>query len=244
MSQRSETGMSLSGKRVVVIGGATGIGFAIAKLASAQGATVVVGSRSPAKVDEAVTKLSQARGHVVDLEDEASVEGFFRSVGAFDHLAVTAGNWDIPMFGSIHDLDLVQAPKLLSVRFWGLLTAAKVGCRTIASDGSITFTSGVLAHRPPRGAVMATALGGAVESLTRGLAMDLAPVRVNAVCPGLILTEVVNQRPQASLQAMVAHLPLPRVGTPHEVALAYVYLMLNGYATGQVLPVEGGGLLV
>jgi NAD(P)-dependent dehydrogenase (short-subunit alcohol dehydrogenase family) len=148
------------------------------------------------------------------------------------------------MFGSTKDLDLIQAKDLLTIRFWGVLAAVKHAVRTIVADGSITLTSGVLAERPRPGTVMATAIGGAVEHLAKALAMDLAPVRVNAVSPGLILTDVVKQRPLATLNAMVAPLPLPRTGTPHEAAKAYVYLMANGYATGQILAVEGGGLLI
>jgi len=91
---------------------------------------------------------------------------------------------------------------------------------------------------------MATAVAGAVEHLTRGLAMDLIPVRVNAVCPGIVLTDHVKQMPKTMLQSIVAPLPVPRGAAPVEAAKAYVYLMLNGYATGQILPVDGGGLVV
>jgi NAD(P)-dependent dehydrogenase (short-subunit alcohol dehydrogenase family) len=238
------TAMSLDGKRVVVIGGASGIGFAIAELAHAQGAAVVIASSTPANVNAAVERLPGATGRTVDLRDEANVAGFFGELGAFDHLAITAGDWSGSMFVSARDLDLTQARELLSVRFWGVLAAVKHGCRTIAQDGSITLTSGMLAHRPRKGAPLPTAMGGAVEYLARGLAMDLSPVRVNAVCPGLVLTDHVKQMPEAMLQSMVAPLPMPRAASPAEAAKAYVYLMLNGYATGQILPVDGGGLLV
>ena len=238
------TAMSLERKRVVVIGGATGIGFAIAELACELGATIVIGSSKKTNVSAAVERLQGATGFTVDLRDEASVTGFFGQVGAFDHLAITAGDWGGPMFVSIQDLDLTQAQELFTVRFWGVLAAVKYRCRKIAQDGSITLTSGMLAHRPTKGASMATALAGAAEHLTRGLAMDLAPVRVNAVSPGLILTDHVKQMPEAMRQSMVAPLPVPRAATPAEAAKAYAYLMLNSYATGQILPVDGGGLLV
>ena len=202
--------MSLDGRRVVVIGGATGIGFAIAELACELGATVVVASSSEAKIAGAAERLPGATGRTVDLRDERSVASCFEKIGSFDHLAITAGDWGGPMMASARDIDLTQARELLAVRFWGVLAAVKHASRTIAPEGSITLTSGMLAHRPPKGAPMATAMAGAVEHLTRGLAMDLAPVRVNAVCPGFVLTDHVKQMPDATLQSMVAPLPIPR----------------------------------
>ena len=238
------TAMSLKGKRVVVIGGGTGIGYAIAELVHEQGASVVLGSSHKANVQAASKRLEGATGYTVDLRDEGGVKEFFRQVGAFDHLAITAGDWGGPMFVSIQELDLTQAQELLSVRFWGALAAVKHCCRTIAQDGSITLTSGMIGHRPRKGTPVAAAVGGAVEHLTGGLAMDLAPVRVNAVNPGYVLTQQLKRMPEAMLQSVVALLPIPRAATPAEAAQAYVYLMLNSYATGQILPVDGGGLLV
>lgn len=240
----TEAGMTMTGKRVVIVGGASGIGFAVAELAHASGAEIVIGSSSAGNVKAATDRLSSATGHVVNLRDESSVSGFFEEVGSFDHLVITAGDWGIPMFASLQDLDLQSAHDIFTVRFWGALAAAKYAAAKISQSGSITLTGGMLTHRPMKGAPVATAMGGAVEYLTRGLAMDLAPVRVNAVSPGMILTEVVKQRPEEMLQAMVAHLPIPRCASPREAAMAYVYLMLNDYTTGQVLPVDGGGHIV
>jgi NAD(P)-dependent dehydrogenase (short-subunit alcohol dehydrogenase family) len=235
---------SFDGKRVIVIGGASGIGFAIAELVHALGAAVVIASSTEANVRAAAARLPGATGATVDLRDEASVARFFAATGAFDHLALTAGDWDVPIFVSVRELDLDQARGALGVRFWGVLAAIKHASRTIAADGSITLTSGMLAHRPIKGAPLATAIGGAIEHLARGLALDLAPVRVNAVCPGLVLTEHVQQMPEAMRQASVAPLPIPRTATPAEAARAYAYLMANDYATGQILPVDGGGLVI
>jgi NAD(P)-dependent dehydrogenase (short-subunit alcohol dehydrogenase family) len=235
--------VSLAGKRVVVIGGASGIGFAVAELARAQGGEIVIASSSEARVAAAAARIG-ATGKTVDLRDEAGVAHFFDALGPFDHLAITAGDWSVPLFTSIHDLDLARARDSLAVRFWGALAAVKHAARTIARDGSITLTGGMLVHRPMKHAPLPTAVGAAVEYLARGLAMDLAPVRVNAVSPGLVLTEHVLEMPEAVRQAIVAALPLPRGATPAEAAQAYVYLMQNTYATGQVLPVDGGGLLV
>jgi NAD(P)-dependent dehydrogenase (short-subunit alcohol dehydrogenase family) len=240
----TDAAMSLDGKRVIVIGGASGIGFAVAALSRELGAEVVIASSNAANVDAAVGRLSGTTGSTVDLRNEASVSRLFEKLGAFDHLAITAGDWGGTMFAATRDLDLAAARDVFEVRFRGALAAVKHGSRTIAPNGSITLTSGILAHRPRKGAPLATAGGGAVEHLARGLAVDLAPVRINAVCPGIILTEHTKQMPQEMLQMYVARLPLPRGASPTEAATAYVYLMLNSYATGQILPVDGGGLVV
>lgn len=235
---------SFVGKRIVVIGGASGIGFAVAELVRELGAQVVIASRNSARVDAAVGQLPGATGQTVDLQDEASVSQLFEDIGEFDHLAITANDWGTSASAATPDIDLAAARDSFEVRFWGALAAAKHGSRYIASNGSITLTSGMLAHRPKKGALLTTAVIGAVEHLARGLAVDLAPVRVNTVCPGLTLTEHSRQMPDEVLRAFVAELPVQRGASPAEAAAAYVYSMLNGYVTGQVIPVDGGGSLV
>jgi NAD(P)-dependent dehydrogenase (short-subunit alcohol dehydrogenase family) len=236
---------SLAGQCVVVIGGASGIGFAVAAAALDEGARVVVASSQKANVQAASERLGGgATGLVVDVSDEASVAGFFEGLGPFDHLAFTAGDWGARMGEPARDLDLAAAQASIAVRFWGALAVAKYGCRTIAEGGSITLTGGMLAHRPMKGAPLATAIGGAIEHLARALAVDLAPVRVNAVCPGLVLTDRTKRLPEELLRTFTARLPLPRGAQPAEVAEAYLYLMRGGYTTGQVLRVDGGGSVV
>ena len=237
--------MSLDGKRVVVIGGATGIGFAVAEAARDAGARVVVGSSQSANVEAAVKRLGGgAAGFAVDVTDEASVGAFFEKLGPFDHLALTAGDWTASWRNPVRDMDLAAAQAGLAVRFWGALAVIKYGCRTISETGSITLTGGMLAHRPMAGAPLTTAVAGALEHLTRGLAVDLAPVRVNLVCPGLVLTDRVKMMPEDMLRMFTARLPLPRAALPAEVAQAYLYCMRGGYTTGQVLMVDGGGFVV
>jgi NAD(P)-dependent dehydrogenase (short-subunit alcohol dehydrogenase family) len=236
--------MSFEQTRVVVIGGTSGIGLAVATLAQEMGADVVVASSNAKNVGAAIDRLQGVTGKVIDLRDEASVSSFINDIGPFDHLALTAGDWETPMFVSTRDLDLDAAHDVFAVRFWGALTAVKYGIRTINPKGSVTLTSGTLAYRPIKGAPLATAVVGAVEHLVRGLAVDLAPLRINAVCPGITLTDHTKQMPHERLQTFVASLPLPRGASPEEVAASYIYLMLNTYATGQVLAVDGGGLLV
>ncbi|MBS0335109.1 MAG: SDR family oxidoreductase [Proteobacteria bacterium] len=234
----------LDGAKVVVIGGASGVGFAVAEAAKAAGAEVVVGSSQAPRVAAAAGKLGAgARGVSVDVRDEASVAAFFEAAGPFDHLVFTAGDWG-HMFGPTRDLDVEASKARMEIRFWGAARAAKYATRRIAKDGSITLTGGMLAHRPMPGAPLTTASAHTTEGLAMGLARDLAPIRVNAVCLGLILSEPVRNMGEATIRGFTANLPLPRGGTVEEAAEAYLYLMRATYVTGQVVRVDGGGSLV
>jgi NAD(P)-dependent dehydrogenase (short-subunit alcohol dehydrogenase family) len=240
--------MSLSGQRIVVLGGASGIGFAIAANAQVEGARVVIASSRLANVQAARERLGGAEGLAIDVTDEAAVAQAFEGLGRFDHLAFTAGDWGGPRGGPLADLDLAAARNVFNVRFWGAAAVAKHAAKHLAPTGSITLTDGMIAHRPRKGAAISTAMAGAVEHLTRGLAAELAPIRVNCVCPGLIRTGVWDSIPEdrreAQFAQMTARQPLARIGEPEEAAEAYLYLMRGGYTTGQVLRVDGGGSLV
>ena len=155
----------------------------------------------------------------------------------------TAGDWG-HMFGATRDLDVEASKDRMEVRFWGAARAAKHAVRQIAVDGSITLTGGMLAHRPIPGAPLVTASAHTTEGLAMGLARDLAPIRVNAVCLGLILSEQVQGWGDAMVKSFTAGLPLPRGGSVEEAAEAYLYLMRATYVTGQIVRVDGGGSLV
>jgi NAD(P)-dependent dehydrogenase (short-subunit alcohol dehydrogenase family) len=235
----------LSGKTVVVIGGTSGIGFAVARAALDAGARVVVGSSQAAKVEAVAASLGAgASGHTVDVGDEGSVAGFFAAVGPFDHLAYTAGDWSASGRGDLGGLAVAEAGAIFKVRFWGAVHACKYAQPNMAAGGSITLTNGMIAHRPSKGSALSTAMAGAIEHLTEGLAVEMAPLRVNCVCPGMVRTEVWNSIPEDGREARIAEMTkrqlIPRIGEPAEVAQAYLYLMRGGYTTGQVLQVDGG----
>jgi NAD(P)-dependent dehydrogenase (short-subunit alcohol dehydrogenase family) len=241
--------MALTDQRVVIIGGTSGIGYAVAEAALADGAEVVVGSSQAANVETAVRNLgNRASGHTINVRDEADVAAFFEKVGSFDHLVFTAGDWGERWTLTAATLDLARAPDLAAVRYWGALAAIKHAVASMPPTGSITLTDGMIAHRPRKGTFLSTAMGGALEHLGRGLAVELAPIRVNVVCPGAIRTGVWDSIPEESreeqLRRMTSRLPIARVGEPAEVAEAYLYLMRAGYTTGQVLHVDGGGTVI
>jgi NAD(P)-dependent dehydrogenase (short-subunit alcohol dehydrogenase family) len=241
--------MTLENQRIILVGGTSGIGFAVAAAAAAEGAAVVLASSNPANVEAAVARLGgAAAGFAVDVTDAANVELAFAAAGAFDHLVYTAGDWGGPRRGAVADLDLDAARAQFGVRFWGAAAAVKAAQGRIAKSGSITLTNGMIAHRPRPGSAISSAMAGAVEHMARALAVELAPIRVNCVCPGYIRTEVWNSIPAESREAQLAGFtrgqPLARVGEPTETAEAYLYLMRGGYTTGQVLKVDGGMSIV
>lgn len=233
----------LEGRQVVVIGGSLGIGFAVAAAALAAGARVHIGSKSDDKVAAAIARLGErASGAVVDTADEASLAAFFGDAPAIDHLAHTAGD-RLPRGLAIGpDFELAAAQQALAVRFWGPLLAVKHALPRLAADASITLTAGLYAHRPAKGSTMSTVIAGATEHLARGLAVDLAPIRVNAVTPGLVGTEMWAKVPEEARAAMTQSQPIARMGSPAEAAEAYLYFMRAGFTTGQVAIVDGGRL--
>jgi NAD(P)-dependent dehydrogenase (short-subunit alcohol dehydrogenase family) len=235
-------------ERVLVIGGGSGIGFAVAQAAVRAGANVLVASSKKEKVAQAVEKLGRsASSALLDITDEAGVERFFANNGSFDHIVTTAGDWGGPRRAPLAEMDLSAAAQLFRVRFWGAAAVAKHGARTLPPGGSLTLTNGMIAHRPSKGSTIATAMAGAIEHLTRALAVELSPVRVNCVCPGLIRTGVWDSIPEDKREAQLASMTkrqlIPRAGAPEEVAEAYLYFMRAGFTTGQVLYVEGGSAL-
>ena len=239
--------MSLSGKRVVILGGTSGMGLATAVAAQREGAVVVVASSRKQRVDRALASLQAgAEGQVVDLSDEAQVRALFERVGAFDHLVFTAG--ETLQLETLDAMQLERARGFVDVRFWGAFMAAKYGSPHIRSGGSITLTNGVAGLRPRKGWTLAASICGAMEALTRALAVELAPIRVNAVCPGLVRTELWNDMAEPAREVMYAdaarRLPVGRVGEADDLAHAYLYLMREGFSTGQVIVVDGGAVLV
>lgn len=237
--------MGLQGKRVLVVGGGSGIGFAVAQGAVAEGAAVTVASTNAQKVQDAAGRLGGgAEGAVIDVTDEASVGAFFAG-RSFDHIVTTAGDWGPMRRGPLSDVDLLAANDLFKVRFWGALAVAKHGGSRLPPGGSLTLTNGTIARHPTKGSTISTAMAGGIEFLTRALAVELAPVRVNCVCPAMIRTGVWDMRmPKARQEEefakRTARQLIPRIGEPDETAEAYLYLMRGGYTTGQVLVVDGG----
>jgi len=237
--------MSLIGKRVVVIGGTSGIGLATARAFLSSSASVIIGSRSSAKISEAIRALpGPVDGYTVDFRMDNELEGFFATVGAFDHLVVTAGQ---AAMGPFDTLPMDQALAAFDSKFWGQYRTLKAALPYLNPQSSVTFTSGVYALHPPKGGFVLAAINSGLEGLVRGLAVDLAPIRVNAVSPGIVDTPIYarlsEQDRQALWQDLSQRLPVGHVGTAEALAECYVFLAQNDFSTGTVLLVDGGAHL-
>jgi NAD(P)-dependent dehydrogenase (short-subunit alcohol dehydrogenase family) len=237
----------LNEKAVVVLGGTSGIGLATALAAAARGAVVTVTSRSGERVARAVRQIGgSARGEVVNLENEEETKALCERVGGFDHLVYTAG--DELLLSPVARLDLAAARRSFEVRVFGALGAIKHAAAGIRPGGSIVLTTGIAGARPSAGWAVGAAVCGAMDALTRALAVELAPVRVNAVSPGFVRTSLWNPIPEAQREALFreagSKLLTKRIGEAAELAQAYCYLMENTFTTGQTLVVDGGAVLV
>ena len=210
---------SLSGKTVIVIGGSSGIGAAVAKAASARGAHVVLaGRRLTSGVENAV------RSEPVDVTDSASLQRLFETVGRFDHLVFTSG----PSVRAkpLVETDLDEAQDNFSVKLWGALRAIQQALPFLAEHGSISLTSGQLGRKLMAGQFIKTGINAATEALGKQLAKELAPRRVNVISPGVIDTPAYAGLAEEQRLAMFAKagtaLPVGRVGKADEVAAGYV----------------------
>ena len=234
-------------KRVVIIGGSSGIGLAVAEEATSQGAEVVIISSNAERVQEAIQSIrGEARGQAVDVSDEKAVEIFFTNLGAFDHLVFTAG--DSLQLQELATTDLKQARRAFELRYWSALATVKYGSPQIRKGGSIVLTTGVAGRRPHSGWVIAASVCGTIEAQIRALAIELAPIRVNAVSPGVVRTNLWQSMSSAEreqlFESVGRRLPVGRVGEAHDIAQAYLFLMKEGFATGQTVVVDGGTVLV
>ncbi len=232
----------LAGKKVVAVGGSSGIGLATAEMAKAQGAEVVIASRNADRVKAAAAKIG-ARGIPADVTNDQSVVDLFRACGPIDHVVVSAAQLRTGPFKTVA-MDDVRAT--LEAKLWGAWRCARAA--EIRPGGSLTLVSGFLSIRPRPNSAIVSAANGALELLTRALALELAPIRVNCVSPGIIDTPIRAAMPEAARKEMLdktaAGLPVRRVGLGEDIAQQILGFMTNGFMSGSIVYLDGGALVV
>lgn len=232
--------------RIVIIGGGSGIGFAVARKAIESGAHVVIGGRGVDRLGDAAARLGPAATYRrVDTADKGSIAAFFAGIaadfGRFQHLFTPAATYALGPIGEIDD-ETAESP--FRSKFWGQYWAVRDALPHIDAAGSITLMAGAAGARPLKGASAYAACNSAIEGLGRALAVELAPIRVNTISPGTIDGHLWRHRPEAVREAAFSHYAqialAARPGTEDEVADAVLLLMRNRFMTGSVLYPDGG----
>jgi NAD(P)-dependent dehydrogenase (short-subunit alcohol dehydrogenase family) len=237
----------LKNQRIVVIGGSSGIGLATAKSAAADGANVVIASSNRQRIDKALSELPEnTRGIVADAGKAESLEALFKTIGKFDHLVYTAGD-SINLF-PIKDTGLNAAKQFFDVRYWGAFAAVKFGATYINQGGSINLIGGTASRRPGAGWSLAASACSALEGFARAMAVELAPIRVNLVAPVVVKTDLWDAMSETGRNNFYTYVSdtvlLMRAAEAEDIAGAFLYLMQEPHATGQILVIDGGSVLV
>ncbi len=235
----------LTGKTVVIIGASSGMGRAVTAEVAAREAHVIMVSRSAEKLIQAKQGIiGEVEIRTANMLDEQSMNQLFTEIGTLDHLVVTAIADEVQLFSPIATMSTEVAQRGME-KFWGAFFTVRAAAPHFAATGSITLTSSVSIFNPSRGGIsVMSAASGAVAVFARTLAAELAPIRVNVVAPGTVSTGVwasqSSEQQALSEQWARENLPVQHMGRPEELAQAFLFLMTNTYATGTILPVDGG----
>jgi NAD(P)-dependent dehydrogenase (short-subunit alcohol dehydrogenase family) len=237
--------MELTHRKIIVVGGSSGMGLAVVRAALAKGAEVTAVGRSAERLERVAPELG-VKTIAADVTREDEVRQLFASVGSFDHLVITAAS--NPPYQTIRELDLDAARQTIDTKLVAALLLSKYAARQINEHGSITFTAGIAAERPLPTGFLVAAVNGSLFSLAYGLAIALAPVRVNAISPGWtdtpLLETILGTRKTTMIEQMAQRLPVGQIGRPEDIAHAMLFLLENEFTTGTVLHVDGGHRLV
>ncbi|GAA2246556.1 SDR family oxidoreductase [Herbiconiux moechotypicola] len=231
---------SLRGRRVLIVGGGSGIGREIASRAVADGADVVIAGRHPEKVEVS----AGIRAIALDLTDESSIERAAADLGAIDAIVALAADH---ANGPLVTLDVDRVRRALDAKVVGPILLAKHFAPTMPEDGAIVLFSGVAASRPSRDLVVMATGNRAAEGLADALAVELAPIRVVAVSPGIIDsgawdTMGAEQKSRFFASTAAAN-PARRIGSPQDVTDVVMLALTNPFLTATTIHIDGGGRL-
>ena len=241
---------SLMDKKVIVVGGSSGIGLGVADAALQNGADLVIVGRSQDKLQAAKRALAangRVRSIAADMTDDVEIGRVLDTVGEFDHLVSTAGPH--PPNDPIDQTDAEAVRRFVDNKLVGTVLLAKHAVRHLRRGGSMTFTSGINKDRPPiPGGSVVSAIAGSFTYFARALALELAPTRVNIVSPGWVDTpmfdELVGDAKTGYFEELAARLPIGRIASPADIAPAYLFAMQSDFTTGETLHIDGGQRLI
>jgi NAD(P)-dependent dehydrogenase (short-subunit alcohol dehydrogenase family) len=236
----------LLGQTVVVIGGSSGIGFETARRARAEGADVILTGRNPERLQHAALELDARSSAAFDATDFDRLSRFFDELPTpVDHVMVTAGG---PYYARLADINFEQARRNLDQHLWLPLHVARHAAAKVRPGGTLLFTSGTGARRPAVGMALISAFTAALPALTKVLALELAPVRVNLIAPGFVDTPLsatlLGEQLDQRRDQLRTTLPIGRVVGPADVAALAIHVMTNTALTGATYDIDGGQQLV
>jgi NAD(P)-dependent dehydrogenase (short-subunit alcohol dehydrogenase family) len=236
----------LQDKNVLIFGGTSGIGLAAAKQAKDAGAQVTVVGLKPERARQIASEYGFDGWRATDVTRSETIAEALTGIGQVDHLVLLAGSF---VTGKVSEADVAHLRRAFDERVWAAIHILRALGNRLAPNGSITFVSGALSDRPNAyGTAVLAAACASMEALARGLALELAPVRVNTLSPGPIetplLTKALGENHDTVVNSMIETLPLHRLGTVTEAGAAIVFLMTNGWMNGATLNVDGGARLV
>lgn len=235
--------MDISGKKIIVFGGTSGIGWATVNLLCQKGGHEILAiGRHPEKID--TTQLPSVTKVKLDVLDEASLKKFFHAYGKFDVL-ISAATGGTRALGAFKDMSMSDYQNSFA-KLWGYTNVVRHGLKFLNPKGNIVLVSGTPARHYNPGQIAISSVGGAVEAFARGLAKEIAPIRINVIAPGIIDTPMVTLQGQARndyyTNAVKQHL-IPRPGKPEEVAQGIIFAIENEFITGTTIDIDGGWLL-
>ena len=236
----------MSQRTALVVGGTSGIGLATARLLQARGATVHIAGRDKERLDALADTDAELVGHRADARNPDEMSALAEATGSLDWLVLTAGGSEGP--GPVADLDLTMLRRAFEAKFWPHVTTIQAVLPHLTPDGSITLLSAITARTGMPGTAGIAALNGAVEALVKPLAVELAPIRVNAVSPGLVDTPWWNGLPEDAKREYFAHtaatLPVRHIASAQEIAEVVALAATNANLTGTIIETDGGARLV